>query len=586
MTSTPPPTPCRTSSSRSSPAGRSPRSSSRCSPGRSPPATARTAVADGERAADLDRRGAGAGRARRRARRAAAGAAAARRRPGVRAGPSTSARACCVVFLPQVVLYGVGDRADRGAAGPPALPRPCARAAAVEPRRRSRRTCSTPPRGRRRALADLSRAAGAGAVGRARRSASPCSRSACSCRCARAGCGCARRCVPARGRARGARGWPAGGVAGLAAQQLALVVALRLAAGGARGRGRGAHASPPRCSCCRGRCWPSRSRRAPSRRCRRAPSRRRAAYAAALAGRRPLGAARDGRRGGRAGRRRARRSRGCWCRARPGAARSAELAAACAAFAPGLVGYGLLALLARACYARGRARTAAGATVAGWLVVAVADVALVAALPDVDRVRAARRRQHRRRDRRRAAAAAALRRAGAAGRRPVGRCRARRARRPRSALGALTALCRCRTARRRCSRRPPSLGAAAGGVLPGRAPAARPGRAAGAAACLSACLLVLATSTGGVGRHVRVARRRAARPRGCDVTVAGPASTGRVASRCPGTSRSTSASGRRPAARPAGAARAAPAGARRRRRARPRAARRSARGPDRPARSS
>jgi putative peptidoglycan lipid II flippase len=70
----------------------------------------------------------------------------------------------------------------------------------------------------------------------------------------------------------------------------------------------------------------------------------------------------------------------------PGAARSADLAAACAAFAPGLVGYGLLALLARACYARGQARTAAAATVTAWLVVAVADVGLVAALPDADRV--------------------------------------------------------------------------------------------------------------------------------------------------------------------------------------------------------
>jgi putative peptidoglycan lipid II flippase len=70
----------------------------------------------------------------------------------------------------------------------------------------------------------------------------------------------------------------------------------------------------------------------------------------------------------------------------PGAARSADLAAACAAFAPGLLGSGLLALLVRACYARGRTRTAAGATVAAWLTVAATDVALVAGLPDVDRV--------------------------------------------------------------------------------------------------------------------------------------------------------------------------------------------------------
>jgi putative peptidoglycan lipid II flippase len=53
---------------------------------------------------------------------------------------------------------------------------------------------------------------------------------------------------------------------------------------------------------------------------------------------------------------------------------------------PGLVGYGLLAVLVRAGYARGRVRTAAAATVATWLAVAVTDVALVSALPDVDRV--------------------------------------------------------------------------------------------------------------------------------------------------------------------------------------------------------
>ena len=53
------------------------------------------------------------------------------------------------------------------------------------------------------------------------------------------------------------------------------------------------------------------------------------------------------------------------------------LAAATTAFAPGLVGYGLLALLARALYARGDGWTPAVATVTGWLVVAVADVLLV-----------------------------------------------------------------------------------------------------------------------------------------------------------------------------------------------------------------
>ena len=58
-----------------------------------------------------------------------------------------------------------------------------------------------------------------------------------------------------------------------------------------------------------------------------------------------------------------------------------ELAAALRAFAPGLVGYGLVALLGRALYARGAGRTAGAATVAGWLAVAGADVVLVLATP-------------------------------------------------------------------------------------------------------------------------------------------------------------------------------------------------------------
>ncbi len=70
----------------------------------------------------------------------------------------------------------------------------------------------------------------------------------------------------------------------------------------------------------------------------------------------------------------------------PGPESSASLADATAAFAPGLVGYGLLALLARALYARGDGRTPAVATVLGWLVVGAADLALVAGLPDADRV--------------------------------------------------------------------------------------------------------------------------------------------------------------------------------------------------------
>ena len=70
----------------------------------------------------------------------------------------------------------------------------------------------------------------------------------------------------------------------------------------------------------------------------------------------------------------------------PGVSSVAALAGAITAFAPGLVGYGLLALLTRALYARGDGRTPAVATVAGWLGVATADVLLVTALPDVQRV--------------------------------------------------------------------------------------------------------------------------------------------------------------------------------------------------------
>ena len=73
-------------------------------------------------------------------------------------------------------------------------------------------------------------------------------------------------------------------------------------------------------------------------------------------------------------------------RGAPGVESSAELARATVAFAPGLVGYGLLALLARAHHARDDTRTPAVATVVGWLSVAVADLVLVRALPDVERV--------------------------------------------------------------------------------------------------------------------------------------------------------------------------------------------------------
>jgi putative peptidoglycan lipid II flippase len=47
------------------------------------------------------------------------------------------------------------------------------------------------------------------------------------------------------------------------------------------------------------------------------------------------------------------------------------------AFAPGLLGYGLVALVGRALYARGDGRTPAVATVVGWLAVAATDVVLV-----------------------------------------------------------------------------------------------------------------------------------------------------------------------------------------------------------------
>jgi putative peptidoglycan lipid II flippase len=59
----------------------------------------------------------------------------------------------------------------------------------------------------------------------------------------------------------------------------------------------------------------------------------------------------------------------------------AVLARAVLAFAPGLIGYGLVAHLGRVLFACHRGRDSAAATVAGWLVVIAADVALVLALP-------------------------------------------------------------------------------------------------------------------------------------------------------------------------------------------------------------
>ena len=58
------------------------------------------------------------------------------------------------------------------------------------------------------------------------------------------------------------------------------------------------------------------------------------------------------------------------------------LALTFAAFAPGLVGYGLTACLSRVLFADGRARAAAAALVAGWLLVIAADVTAVALVPD------------------------------------------------------------------------------------------------------------------------------------------------------------------------------------------------------------
>jgi len=62
------------------------------------------------------------------------------------------------------------------------------------------------------------------------------------------------------------------------------------------------------------------------------------------------------------------------------------IAAAVAGFAPGLIGYGLFALLSRALYARGDTRPAAAATAIGWGVVMAATLALAAALPPGQRV--------------------------------------------------------------------------------------------------------------------------------------------------------------------------------------------------------
>ena len=63
------------------------------------------------------------------------------------------------------------------------------------------------------------------------------------------------------------------------------------------------------------------------------------------------------------------------------AASASVLAVTLAAFAPGLVGYGLSANLSRVLYARGRNRAPAVAMSAGWLLVIVADLLIVPFVP-------------------------------------------------------------------------------------------------------------------------------------------------------------------------------------------------------------
>jgi putative peptidoglycan lipid II flippase len=65
----------------------------------------------------------------------------------------------------------------------------------------------------------------------------------------------------------------------------------------------------------------------------------------------------------------------------PAAAAASALALALAAFAPGLIGYGLSANLSRVLYARRRNRAPALAIAGGWLLVIVADAAIVPFVP-------------------------------------------------------------------------------------------------------------------------------------------------------------------------------------------------------------
>ena len=70
------------------------------------------------------------------------------------------------------------------------------------------------------------------------------------------------------------------------------------------------------------------------------------------------------------------------------AAEVASLRDTVVAFAPGLPGYGLVAVLTRALYARGLWRAPTACVLAGWLLAVVADVVLAAALPPADRAQA------------------------------------------------------------------------------------------------------------------------------------------------------------------------------------------------------
>jgi putative peptidoglycan lipid II flippase len=63
------------------------------------------------------------------------------------------------------------------------------------------------------------------------------------------------------------------------------------------------------------------------------------------------------------------------------AADARQLAIALAAFAPGLVGYGLIAHLSRVLYADGRSRASAAAVSGGWLLVIVLDLLIVPFVP-------------------------------------------------------------------------------------------------------------------------------------------------------------------------------------------------------------